>query len=87
MSKLLPEFPTEWHQQAYVAGLTSEIAGYKNRMGELETLGLGKGDPAWNDAHAGHEAATAELVRVTGATKEKPAAKKPATARKAAAKK
>lgn len=85
MGKLLPEFPTEWHQDAYLAGLEREVEGYKRRMAELEALGLGKGDVAWDQAASGVEAAKAELARVKGAEK-KPAEKK-ASAKKASAKK
>ena len=31
MSKRLPEFPTDWHQEAYVANLKRELAGAELR--------------------------------------------------------
>lgn len=51
MTKRFPEFPSDWHQEAYIAGLKRELEGArvrgddayaKNVLDELKRLGEGE---------------------------------------------
>jgi hypothetical protein len=51
MAKRFPEFPTDWHQETYVANLERELAGARARgeeayaenvLSELKRLGHGE---------------------------------------------
>jgi hypothetical protein len=51
MAKRFPEFPTDWHQETYVANLERELAGARARgeeayvenvLAELKRLGHGE---------------------------------------------
>lgn len=57
-----PEFPTDWHQQAYLEALEREALGYQRRIDELE--GLPGSEKAREDAESGLAAAQAELKRL-----------------------
>lgn len=72
--KHLPEFFSEWHQEAYVEGLHREAAGYKNRIAELKAMGVRDDEPSLLDAQSGAEAVKAELDRLS--PKKKAPAKK-----------
>lgn len=72
------EFPTDWHQETYLAGLEREVQGYRTRQEELRSAGLSETDPAFVDAVEGEKAALAELKRLghgQGSASKRPAAK------------
>lgn len=59
MAKRFPEFPTDWHQETYIANLKREVAGARlreddeaaeNALAELRRLGAA--DPAPKPAKA-----------------------------------
>jgi hypothetical protein len=76
-TKRLPEFPTDWHQQAYLEGLERELVGARRRQQELRALGMREEDPALKEAVDGEETIQAELKRV-GGRGQKSASKRPA---------
>ena len=88
MAKLLPEFPTEWHQEAFLEGCVREVAGCRRRIAELEEV-LEPDDPALGQAKLGLKNALAEVARVGGEGKKQAGRPRKAAAsqKKAAAKK
>ncbi len=62
-------------QDAYVADLERELAGYRNRVAELKTLGTSEDERGYADAVSGEKAVLAVLKSL----KPEP---KPATAKK-----
>ncbi len=65
-SKLLPEFPSDWHQEAFVRDLERELLGRQRRKQELIDMG---GDLAEVDSEI--EAVYKELKRL-GAPSQRP---------------
>lgn len=70
----LPEFPTDWHQEAYVNDLEREVAGRKNRLAELKALNAHQ--DLLDQTQVEIDAAKAELLRVLGKG-QKAAVKRP----------
>lgn len=73
--KRLPEFPTDWHQDAYEEGLGRELAGYRRRIAELRAIGVRDEEGSLRDALSGEQAVLAELRRLGHG--QKAAAKRP----------
>jgi len=48
-------------QDAYVADLERELAGYRNRLAELEAMHVREDEGAWIDAASGEKAVLALL--------------------------
>lgn len=63
-TKRFPEFPTDWHQEAYLEALARELEGYRRRQQELRAIGVREEEGALKDAVSGEEATLAELRRL-----------------------
>ena len=62
-------------QDAYMADLERELAGYRNRLAELEALHVRKDDGAYLDAASG-EQAVLDVLKTLKPEPKKAAAKK-----------
>lgn len=66
------EFPSDWHRDAYIAGLEREVAGAEQRLAEL--AGTEASEHVLAEVKERAKQAKAELDRLTAA--KKPPAKK-----------
>lgn len=71
----------EEERQSYAEGYEREAAAQRRRLSELEALGLGEGDPAWENAKGALEGALNALKQYGGkdAAEKRPAARKKET--------